>query len=146
MANGAGSRDHGHLRGAQIWDERLIIPLQWFIENPFQNWTRTGSQILGSVFLWVDYRTPLEPLRAEGKRLAEADPDWDGRVFVLQVTDATDRAIQLRVLVSSLNSGRNWELRCRVREGLVAFLAREHPECLPLVRIADGREREVAPA
>lgn len=119
----------------KIWDERrMIIPLQWFIENPFQNWTRTGSQILGTVFLFLDYTTPIEPLRAEAKRLVETMPEWDGRVFAVQVTDATDRAIQVRVLVSSINSGKNFDLRCKLREELLAFLAREYPQSLPVAR------------
>ena len=119
----------------KIWDERrLIVPLQYFIEKPFQNWTRSSSQILGSVMLYLDYTTPMEPLRTEAKRLTEADPDWDGRVFAVQVTDITDRAIQVRVLVSAANAGKAFDLRCRLREGLLAFLAREYPECLPQVR------------
>jgi len=119
----------------KIWDERrLIVPLTWFIENPFENWTRTGAQILGTVFLWVDYRTPIEPLRAEAKRLVETLTEWDQRVFAVQVTDASDKAIQVRVLVSSQNSGKNFDLRCKLREGLVGFLARQYPEALPVVR------------
>lgn len=130
----------------KLWDERrLIVPLQWFIENPFENWTRTGSQILGSLFLWVDYATPIEPLRAEARRLAESMAEWDRRVFNVQVTEATDKAIQVRVLVSSVNSGANFDLRCKMREALVAWLAREHPESLPLVR-GVGEERELAVA
>ena len=122
----------------KIWDERrLIVPLTWFIENPFENWTRTGAQILGTVFLWVDYRTPIEPLRAEAKRMVETLTEWDQRVFAVQVTDATDRAIQVRVLVSSQNSGKNFDLRCKVREGVLAFLAREHPRCLPQLRVQE---------
>src|SRR6185312_14045361 len=73
----------------RIWDERrLVVPLNYFIENPFQNWTRTTSQMIGSVFLWLDYRMPLKPLRAELQRLGKQAPQWDGRVCVLQVTDA----------------------------------------------------------
>jgi small-conductance mechanosensitive channel len=119
----------------RLWDERrLIVPLQWFIENPFENWTRTGSNILGTVFLYVDYATPIDPIRAEAKRLVETFPEWDGRVFGVQVTDATDKAIQVRVLVSASSSGRNFDLRCKMREALVAFLVREYPASLPLVR------------
>jgi small-conductance mechanosensitive channel len=119
----------------KIWDERrLIIPLQWFIENPFENWTRTGANILGTVFLYLDYTAPMEAIRAEAKRIVEAAPEWDQRVFVVQVTDATDRAMQVRILVSAANSGKAFDLRCKVREGMLAFLAREYPECLPLVR------------
>ena len=120
----------------KIWDERrLIIPLQWFIENPFENWTRTGSQILGTVFLYLDYATPLEPLRAEAKRITESAPEWDGRVFGVQVTDAGEKTMQVRVLVSARDSGKAFDLRCKLREGLLAFLAREHPQCLPTVRV-----------
>jgi small-conductance mechanosensitive channel len=120
----------------RIWDERrLVIPLQWFIENPFQNWTRTSSQILGTVFLWVDYGLPLAPLRAELDRVVHAAPEWDKRVVVLQVTDADARTMQLRILVSSKDSGLNFDLRCRVREALIDFLRREYPKYLPRTRI-----------
>jgi len=119
----------------KLWDERqLIVPLQWFIENPFENWTRTSSQIMGSVLLYLDYATPVEPLRQEAQRIVRAAPEWDGRVFVVQVTDATERAMQLRVLVSAVNAGKAFDLRCRVREELLAFVAREYPQCLPQVR------------
>ncbi|CAB3750706.1 mechanosensitive ion channel family protein [Paraburkholderia humisilvae] len=119
----------------RLWDQRrLIVPLQWFIENPFQNWTRSNAQIIGSVFMFVDYRMPLAPLRDELARLVETAPEWDGRVQVLQVTDATDRAMQLRVLVSSGDSGLNWDLRCRVREGLVSFVQQHYPQYLPRSR------------
>jgi hypothetical protein len=91
----------------------MIIPLQWFIENPFQNWTRTSADIMGTVFLHVDYAAPIEAIRAEAKRLVEAAPEWDGRVFNLQVTDARERCLQLRVLVSSANAGRNWTCAAR---------------------------------
>jgi small-conductance mechanosensitive channel len=132
----------------KLWDERrMVVPLTWFIENPFENWTRTNSQILGTVFLYVDYATPIEPIRAEAKRLVESAPEWDNRVFGVQVTDATEKCIQVRVLVSASNSGKNFDLRCKVREGLVAFLAREYPQALPVVRIADtGSEREAEAA
>jgi small-conductance mechanosensitive channel len=116
----------------RIWDERrLVVPLNWFIENPFQNWTRISSQLIGSVFLWLDYRVPLAPLREELQRLCKAAPEWDGRVCVLQVTDANEHAMQLRALVSSVDSGRNWDMRCRVREGLIAYVQARHPEALP---------------
>ena len=118
-----------------LWDERrLIVPLQWFIEHPFQNWTRSTSQLLGTVFLWVDYRLPLAPLRAEAERLCRAAPAWDQRVCVIQVTDANERAMQLRVLVSSADSGRNFDLRCKLREGLIEFVGQHYPDGLPRLR------------
>jgi small-conductance mechanosensitive channel len=121
----------------RIWDERrLVIPLQWFIENPFENWTRSSSQILGSVMLYVDYAMPLEPLRREAKRLVESMPEWDGRVFAVQATDASERALQVRVLVSAADAGRAFDLRCKMRESLYAFIAREHPKGLPRRTVA----------
>jgi small-conductance mechanosensitive channel len=118
-----------------LWDQRrLIVPLQHFIERPFQNWTLSSSQILGTVFLWVDYGAPLDALRAELRRVCEASPDWDRRVCLIQVTDAGERAMQLRVLVSAANASRAWELRCAVREALIGFLRENYPEFLPRLR------------
>lgn len=120
---------------ARLWDQRrLVVPLQWFIENPFQNWTRINSQITGTIFLWVDYRMPLEPLRDETHRICAAAHEWDGRVCLLQVTDTTESAVQLRVLVSSIDSPHNWDLRCLVREALLSFIQKNYPEYLPTVR------------
>lgn len=118
-----------------LWDQRrLIVPLQHFIEKPFQNWTLVSSQILGTVFLWVDYGAPVDALRAELKRVCEASPAWDRRVCLIQVTDASERAMQLRVLVSAADAGRAWDLRCAVREALIAFLREHHPQFLPRLR------------
>lgn len=118
-----------------IWDQRrLIIPLQWFIENPFENWTKRNSELIGTVFLWVDYTTPLEPLRAEALRLCQSTPEWDGRLCKLHVFETSDRAMQLRFLVTARDASQAFELRAKVREGLVDFLQREHPQCLPRVR------------
>jgi small-conductance mechanosensitive channel len=130
------------IRGAyvvlRIWDERrLVIPLQWFTENPFENWTRTTSSLLGTVFLWLDFRVPLEPLRAELQRIVQEAPQWDGRVAIIQVTDTNERAMQIRVLVSAADSGQAFDLRCRVREGLLGFVQREYPDGLPRLR-AEG--------
>lgn len=119
----------------RIWDERrLVVPLQYFIENPFQNWTRTSSQVLGSAMLWFDYGLPLDPLRKELERICKASPEWDGRVCVLQVVEANDKAMQLRALVSSSSSSKSWDLRCIVREGLIAFVQREFSQYLPRLR------------
>jgi small-conductance mechanosensitive channel len=119
----------------RLWDQRrLIVPLQWFIENPFQNWTRSSAQIIGTVFVHVDYAMPLEPLRAEARRLCETSKDWDGQLCLLQVTEAGIESIELRVLVTAIDSGRSWDLRCHVREGLVSYLQREFPQYLPTRR------------
>ncbi len=121
----------------RVWDERrLVVPLQWFIEHPFQNWTVTSAEIIGTVFVWADYRLPLAPLRAELERLCKEAPEWDHRVCVLQVTETTERAMQLRALVSSSDSGLNWDLRCKVREGLIQFIQQNYPDCLPRARVA----------
>jgi small-conductance mechanosensitive channel len=123
----------------KIWDERrLIIPLQWFIENPFQNWTRNSAQIIGTVFVWVDYRMPLQPLRDAARRACEAATEWDKRLCLLQVVEAGEKSMQLRVLVTAANSSLAWDLRCKVREALVDFMQREYPQHLPLTRAEMG--------
>lgn len=123
----------------RIWDERrLIIPLQYFIEKPFQNWTRSNAQLTGSVFFHVDYGMPLAPLRKELERIVRAAPEWDQRFFNLVVTDATERTMQIRVLCTAASSGLAWDLRCVVREGLIDFMQREFPQCLPRLRIEDN--------
>ncbi|WP_354682371.1 mechanosensitive ion channel domain-containing protein [Cupriavidus necator] len=120
----------------RIWDDRrLIIPLQYFIEKPFQNWTRNNAQLLGSVFFHVDYGMPLAPLRKELERIVHAAPEWDRRFFNLVVTDATERTMQIRVLCTAASSGLAWDLRCVVREGLIDFMQREFPQFLPRLRI-----------
>ncbi|WP_034292700.1 mechanosensitive ion channel family protein [Herbaspirillum sp. RV1423] len=121
----------------RIWDERrMIVPLQWFIENPFENWTHTSSTILGTVFLWLDFSVPVDALRVEFERLCKEAPQWDGRVCALQVTDANERAMQVRLLVSAQNSGNAFELRCKIRESMIAFIADNHPDALPRLRSA----------
>lgn len=119
----------------RIWDDRrLIVPLEWFIQNPFENWTRSTSEITGSVFLWVDYAMPLAPLREELERVCHAAPEWDGRFCGLQVTDTSERAMQVRILVSAGDAGKAWDLRCRVREALIYFIQRQHADYLPRLR------------
>ncbi len=119
----------------KIWDERrLVIPLQWFIENPFENWTRSSAQLLGTVMLYVDFSVDIAPLREEAKRLCEASADWDGRVCIIQVTDTSPLGIELRVLVSAPSAPQAFDLRCAVREGLVDFLQRRQPGAFPRQR------------
>lgn len=126
----------------KLWDERrLVLPLDYFIEKPFQNWTRTSSQLLGTVFLHVDYSLPIEALRAELARVVAGTPRWDGRVALIHVTDAQERTLQLRILVSAADASIAFELRCEVREKLVAFIQAHYPECLPKTRaVVDGPE------
>ncbi len=119
----------------RIWDERrMVVPLTWFIENPFQNWTRRSADLLGTAFLWLDYRAPIAAIRAELERICKGEALWDGRVCVTQVTETTDHTLQVRLLVSARNSGDAFDLRCIVRERMLDFLAREHPQALPRTR------------
>ncbi|MDQ0569239.1 small-conductance mechanosensitive channel [Variovorax paradoxus] len=124
----------------KIWDDRrLILPLTYFIEKPFQNWTRHSSQLLGAVFVYADYGMPMAPLRKEVERIVKAATEWDGRFFNLQVTDATERTMQVRVLCTAATSSLAFDLRCKVREGLIDFMQREYPQFLPRMRIeSDG--------
>lgn len=122
----------------RIWDKRrLIVPLKYFLEKPFQNWTRTTADLIGVVLLYLDYSTPLEPLRAKLKEIVEASPLWDREVMVLQVTDARERTMEVRCLVGAHNSGAAFDLRCEVREKLIDFIQRNYPSGLPRVR-AEG--------
>jgi len=131
----------------RVWDERrLVVPLQWFIENPFQNWTRTTAQLLGTAFLWLDYRVPMDEVREALHRICESDPRWDGRVCVAQVTDAAETTLQVRLLVSARNSGDLFDLRCVVRERMVAWLRHAHPDALPVQRVELSRAKPAADA
>lgn len=116
----------------KLWDERrMIVPLQWFIENTFENWTRTNAEVLQSVFFYFALSTPIAPLRAELERIVRAAPEWDGRVCSLMVTDTTEARMKVRALVSGATAGQAFDLGCRVREALLAFMAREHAQHLP---------------
>jgi small-conductance mechanosensitive channel len=121
----------------RIWDlRRLVVPITHFLEKPFQNWTRVNSDLLGSVFLHLDYTAPVREIREELQRICreEAGDLWDGKVCGLQMTDADARGMVLRCLMSAPDSGKAWNLRCLVREQLVTWLAEHHPRCLPRQR------------
>jgi small-conductance mechanosensitive channel len=119
----------------RIWDlRRLVIPLSYFLDNAFQNWTRNSADLLGSTMLYVDYTVPLDEMRAELKRICESSKLWKGEVCVLQVTDTTERTMQLRALMDARNGGDAWDLRCLVREGLIVWLQKNYPESLPRFR------------
>jgi small-conductance mechanosensitive channel len=121
----------------KIWDQRrLIVPLSWFIENSFANWTRDSSDIMGTAFLYVDYTIPVNELRAELERVVKASPLWDGNVLGLQVTNLTEKSMELRCLMSSSNSSRNFDLRCLVREAMMSFVREKYPMALPTMRLA----------
>lgn len=119
----------------RIWDlRRLVVPITYFIETPFQNWTRTSADILGSVFMHVDYGVPVDALRQELTRILEASSHWDRKVNVLQVTDLKERTVELRALASAVDAGTAWNLRCEIREKLVAFVQQNYPDSLPRLR------------
>lgn len=120
----------------RIWDERrLVLPLSYFIEKPFQNWTRKSAQRLGSVYLWVDYAFPVDEGRQALKGIIEGNPLWDGRFWNLVVSDATERTMQLRVLATAKDAPTEWDLRCDIREKLIAFVREQHPQSLPQLRV-----------
>lgn len=118
-----------------LWDERrLVLPTTHFTTTPFQNWTRKEARVLGSVVLHLDFRTPVEALRAHAQQVIAADPRWDGRDWALQVVDSTDRAMVVRVLASAHDAPTAWNLRCDIREELLRWLQAEHPQSLPRLR------------
>jgi small-conductance mechanosensitive channel len=119
----------------QIWDDRrLILPTSYFTTKPFQNWTRTGSAVLGTAEVDLDWSAPIEELRTELRRVVGLSELWDGRVCVLQVTDATGGTIRLRALVSAADAGALWDLRCLVRERLVSWVWEHRKGALPRLR------------
>jgi len=128
----------------RIWDlRRLVLPLSYFIEHPFQNWTRTSSDLLATVFVWVDYTIPVGDVREELRRILKSTQLWKGKVCGLQVTDASEHSVQLRAVMDARDSGAAWDLRCYVREKLIEFLQQAYPECLPRHRgefrtVSDG--------
>ena len=119
----------------RIWDlRRLVVPITYFIEKPFQNWTRVTADILGTVFIYVDYTVPIESIRAELQRILKDSEFWDGKVCVLQVTNTSERTVELRALMSAADASTAWSLRCQVREKLIDFIQKNYPEALPKLR------------
>ncbi len=126
-----------------IWDQRrLILPINYFLEKPFQNWTRNTSEILGTVFIYLDYNAPMEAIRTEFDRLLRESELWDKRVGIIQVTNTSEKTIEVRALMSADNSSNAFDLRCVIREKLVQFIQKNHPECLPKTRTSLNRESE----
>jgi small-conductance mechanosensitive channel len=120
----------------KIWDlRRLVVPLSYFIEQPFQNWTRKTGDIMGTAFLYVDYAVPVEPLRKELTNIVSQSSLWDGKVCGLQVTNLSERTMELRCLISSGGSAENFDLRCIVREKMIEFLKTNYPLALPTLRM-----------
>lgn len=123
----------------RIWDlRRLVVPLSYFLEHPFQNWTRETADLLGTTYVYCDYTVPVDDVREELHRILKSSDLWDGKAWGLQVTNATEHTLELRALMSTADSGAAWNLRCHVREKLVAYLQEKHPQSLPRVRAEVG--------
>lgn len=127
----------------RIWDERrLVVPVSKFLEEPFQNWTRESSQLLGSAFLYVDPAADVPRMREHVEKVVRAQPLWDGRFFNLQVTDIKPDVMEIRILATAANAGQAFDLRCAIREEMIAFVAGQMPEALPRHRLAPGKDGE----
>lgn len=125
----------------RIWDKRrLVLPSTYFLEKPFQNWTRNSADIIGTIFLYTDYMIPFEELRKELTRLLHTTELWDKKVDVLQVTDSKETTIEIRILVSAKNSPTAWDLRVYIREKMIEFIQKNYPESLPKTRITLNKE------
>ncbi|MDF3383148.1 MULTISPECIES: mechanosensitive ion channel family protein [Sulfitobacter] len=119
----------------RLWDwRRMVVPLSYFIEKPFQNWTRESASIIGTVFWYLDYTVPIGQMRAKLEELAKASPLWDGQVVNLQVSETEKDSIAVRGLVSARTSPQAWDLRCEIREKMIDWLQKEHPQALPRLR------------
>lgn len=128
----------------RVWDRRrIVLPITHFVEQPFQNWTRTSADLIGTVFLHLDYTVPVDDLREELQRIVEGSEYWDGDVVGLQMTDASERTVTLRAIASAMDAPTLWNLRCEIREKLVAYIREQYPDALPALRTrvdASGEE------
>jgi small-conductance mechanosensitive channel len=126
----------------RLWDwRRMILPIAYFLEKPFQNWTHQSASLIGSVFFYLDYRVPVDALRLHLNEVVTQTPLWDGNVVNLQVSDLKEGTVEIRMLVSGRNAPQTWDLRCFVRERMLAFLQQTCPEALPRTRVAmDGQQ------
>jgi hypothetical protein len=131
----------------RTWDRRrLVLPTSYFVNNPFVNWSRENSQVIGAVSWHLDHRTPVDLMRDEFHRLVDDNPLWDGDIASLQVVDTTERTIVVRGVVTAADSTRAWNLRCGMREAVLAWLRDNHPESLPLTRLAEAPDVAPRPA
>ena len=122
----------------KIWDERrLVLPVSYFLEKPFQNWTRTTANIMGTVFIFVDYAFPIDELRNELPNMLKGNPNWDGKVANIQVTDTNQHYMELRILISSTDSSKNWDLRVDIREKALNFIQTNYPETFVKIRFQE---------
>ena len=132
----------------RIWDKRrLIIPITYFLEKPFQNWSRQTTDLVGVIFLYTDYYVPTDELRKELTRILENNPKWDRQANALQVTDAKSDTLELRILVSASNASKVWDLRCEVREQLIDYIRQNYPDSLPRTRMSviDNKRVDAVP-
>lgn len=121
----------------RIWDKRrLVLPTTYFLEKPFQNWTRSSAEIIGTVYIYTDYTIPFQKLRDELTRLLDASELWDKKVNVLQVTDSKENSVEIRILVSAKNSPSAWDLRVYIREKMIEYIQKNYPESLPRSRVS----------
>jgi small-conductance mechanosensitive channel len=126
----------------RIWDlRRLIVPITYFIEKPFQNWTRVTADILGTVFIYVDHTVPLDAVRQQLQKILNDSKLWNRKVCVLQVTNTTERTVELRALMSAADASKAWDLRCHVREKLVEFIQKNYPNALPKLRAEFDKQK-----
>lgn len=131
----------------KLWDwRRMVLPLSYFIETPFQNWTRETASLIGTVMIYLDYSVPVDRIRAKAEEIARASPLWDGQVINVAVTDLKPETVEIRVLCSASNAGRAFDLRCEMREKLVAYVAEAYPAALPRLRaeLRDGQDARQA--
>jgi len=120
----------------RIWDlRRLVVPISYFLEKPFQNWTRTSNKILGTIFFYLDFTVPVEEMRKELKTIVEKSKNWDGDVCGVQVTDTKETIMEVRALISAEDSSKAWDLRCEIREQMITFLQKQYPQALPKIRV-----------
>ncbi len=128
----------------RVWDKRrLVLPSTYFLEKPFQNWTRTNADIIGSVFLYTDYTIPFDQLRKELTRLLQNTNLWDKKVNVLQVTDSKETTVEIRILVSAKNSPTAWDLRVYIREKMIEYIQNNYPESLPRTRVIFNPDQSI---
>lgn len=128
----------------KIWDERrLMLPVNYFLEKPFQNWTRTSANIMGTVFFYVGYDLPVQAIRDFVPQILKDNPNWDGRVFNVQITNSNELYKEMRILVSSGDASKNWDLRTEVREKVIDFIQANYPDCFAKVRLNHNNNFQV---
>jgi len=125
----------------KIWDERrLILPVTWFLEKPFQNWTRSNAQITGTIFIYVDYSFNVESIREVLPDMLKNNPDWDSRFWNVQVTKVTEQYKEIRILLTSSDASKNWDLRAKIREDLIDYININYPDTFAKIRIKEKSE------